>query len=88
MSDDVYFSEWEEGGFKTVELSDDKQPYDELGITKYEEEPHIIYIEATTENSTSTVSVHKGTFVRGFYKAIKEFGHLEYLKEIMEGEEQ
>ena len=87
MSDDVYFSEWKEGGFKTVELSDDKQPYDELGITKYEEEPHSICIEATTENSTSTVSVHKGTFIRGFYKAIKEFGHLEYLKEIMEGEE-
>ncbi|MFS7490241.1 DUF1642 domain-containing protein [Carnobacterium maltaromaticum] len=88
MSDDVYFSEWEAGGInKTVELSDDAQPYDELGITKHEEEPHKIYIEASLENSAITVSVHKGTFVRGFYKAIKEFGHLEYLKEIMEGEE-
>lgn len=69
---------------KEVEMWDEEiSEYDEITLTQYANDPHMVSVRCLDKDDAISVSIHKGTFVQGFYKAIVEMGHEDYLKELM-----
>lgn len=68
---------------KEVEMWDDGSFHDFIELTQYANDPHMVSVRCIDRDDAISVSIHKGTFVQGFYKAIVEMGHKDYLKKLM-----
>ena len=86
MSDVIYSEYGPKGLTKEVAIESDTDVWLYIDITKFSDRPHHVFIECFDEsvNRSTAIEIHKGSFVRGMYKAIKEFDQLDYFKELME----
>ena len=71
---------------KEVLIESDTDICKDIQITKFSDRPHHVFVECLDDSDYNSICVelHKGSFVRGMYKVIKEFDQLDYFKELME----